>query len=782
MEDLLEENHNEEKYGNKTTFLELVQNKKIVIPIIQRDYAQGRKDINKSKDIEIIRENFLQSLFDTITNNNPIVLDYIYGAEDDIERFQPIDGQQRLTTLFLLYWYFSIKDKKNDEVKERLLNFTYETRSSSTDFCKALVNSNMDISNSSIDDKISDLIIDCPWFYQFWQYDPTISAMLNMIDAIHKKFFEIENGFELLTRETNPLISFWTLSLEDFGLSDDLFIKMNARGKKLSKFENFKAKFEDNLDEIIHNDEVSDKWKSDIDNEWLDYFWKKYNNNKDEIKNVEIYMYRYILLVSEMINCKKPIELKVVSNFSVDCNYFDIINKVFNDENNVRYLCDAMNFLINLEESNCNYELSEVRELIDKQIKNDSDNLFYSDKAYLFACIDFCREFGYKEEALYKDYNYLIKKLISGQRTLRPNFKKYFTIIDTRNIGNFLSGIDKIISKLKTNKNIIDTLVDSEMKNITGISYLKHEIEKAAIINNSKSNSQSIQREIELFENNKHFKGMIHNVIEHEKKELLLSYSDFEKLMEQESELILRAITSFSFIIEDRYKGTWNLFWTEKDTTQQNAYYREVYYKKFLGFSPEIDTEEFGDILLTRDNGKIAEGVQAFFKRYGELKSSCPAKEAGDILKEIIEWNLKNNITPNSQQYYFVKHPEFITGKYNVYGSRPNYAIRKCVGDSYESGHYNPYQKAVSRIISSDNSIKVTAEYFNIIDRNAEELDFIVLSNGIKMFILPDGNWRIINPNKLSLSVVATKMIQTDILLRNDCDSIEVAVEFIKKL
>ena len=60
-----------------TTFGEgqdTVQLKKIVIPIIQRDYAQGRK----GSDIKRVRDNFLDALYDAITDK-PIVLDFIYG-------------------------------------------------------------------------------------------------------------------------------------------------------------------------------------------------------------------------------------------------------------------------------------------------------------------------------------------------------------------------------------------------------------------------------------------------------------------------------------------------------------------------------------------------------------------------------------------------------------------------------------------------------------------------------------------------------------------------------
>src|SRR5690554_592843 len=88
------------------TFIELLEKyNKIQIPIIQRDYAQGRTD-HKTK---MIRESFVKDLHNAIKpGSNNIHLDFIYGYENEIDsqkHFIPLDGQQRLTTLFLLHWY-----------------------------------------------------------------------------------------------------------------------------------------------------------------------------------------------------------------------------------------------------------------------------------------------------------------------------------------------------------------------------------------------------------------------------------------------------------------------------------------------------------------------------------------------------------------------------------------------------------------------------------------------------------------------------------------------------
>ena len=95
---------------------------KIIIPIIQRDYAQGRNTTN----IKRVRKNFLDALFDAVTSK-PITLDFIYGDLDDKGILTPLDGQQRLTTLFLLYWYAAKRENISADEYKFLKNFSYET-------------------------------------------------------------------------------------------------------------------------------------------------------------------------------------------------------------------------------------------------------------------------------------------------------------------------------------------------------------------------------------------------------------------------------------------------------------------------------------------------------------------------------------------------------------------------------------------------------------------------------------------------------------------------------
>ncbi len=236
--------------GKILGFSELMQAHKLEIPIIQRDYAQGRKDKRE------IRQNFLKALYESIISNIPIKLDFIYGSCLN-GSFQPLDGQQRLTTLFLLHWYAALKDKElNDDTKNLLSKFSYETRITSRDFCLALIKNEIIIPNS--ESNISDIIIDSNWFFLSWKSDPTIDAMLRTIDDIHKQFNRVENLWAKLNSKPS-LVSFYHVELENIGLTDDLYIKMNARGKLLTPFENFKASLQKKIED--------EKWDSSIHSE-----------------------------------------------------------------------------------------------------------------------------------------------------------------------------------------------------------------------------------------------------------------------------------------------------------------------------------------------------------------------------------------------------------------------------------------------------------------------------------------------------------------------------------
>ena len=291
---------------NKTTFWKFLKENEIEIPIIQRDYAQGRLGE------ETLRKNFLADLKKAIDaeDNVEMKLDFVYGSTEN-DKLSPLDGQQRLTTLWLLHWYIALRaGKLNDDEDncQTFSKFTYETRISSREFCQNLcIPEHFEKFDGS---DIVGFIIKQTWFYSAWKQDPTIQSMLRMLGGTkinNKKGEDIVDGIEELFRDTQQdvfyrywnlltktgKIVFYQLQLKDFGLSDDLYIKMNARGKQLTSFENFKADLIRYIQ--VSYDEENGAWQSlldarngipiKLDNDWTDIFWKNksVDNKIDEI-------------------------------------------------------------------------------------------------------------------------------------------------------------------------------------------------------------------------------------------------------------------------------------------------------------------------------------------------------------------------------------------------------------------------------------------------------------------------------------------------------------------
>ena len=266
----------------------------IIIPRIQRDYAQGR--IGKSE--ERIRQRFLDALYDAIHKQKSITLDFVYG---DVEngKLTLLDGQQRLTTLFLLHWYAAKKENIEKQAYDFLIHFSYDARFSSRDFCKAIIEKEMNVCSDTLSKEIENQA----WYPFDWKNDATIQSMLVMIDAINQKFANVENLWQALTEK--DLILFYFLPLERMGLSDELYIKMNSRGKPLTDFEHFKAAF---LEIIKDQDEqLYKKFSKKIDIDWTDMLFPYRGENQI----IDDEFMRYFKFISHILcyqNDIRPIE------------------------------------------------------------------------------------------------------------------------------------------------------------------------------------------------------------------------------------------------------------------------------------------------------------------------------------------------------------------------------------------------------------------------------------------------------------------------------------------
>lgn len=286
----------------------------IEIPLIQRDYAQGR-DVPK---VNSIRERFLGALRKALTNNEPITLDFVYGEIDNNRMLIPLDGQQRLTTLFLLHWYIARHEGVSEDKLAFLTKFSYATRYSAREFCKHLVSPNYqpDFSHN----KLSDDIADQCWMQLDWKNDPTISAMLRMIDSIHVKF---RSYTDLWQRLEAGCISFYFLPIKELGATDELYIKMNSRGKPLTEFENFKAEWEASIKAIEPNimsqqevEQLQHRIEQKLDIDWTDLLWPYRNGKTDSSADdvIDDKFIRYFRFLTDIIFYKDDRYVKDTSD------------------------------------------------------------------------------------------------------------------------------------------------------------------------------------------------------------------------------------------------------------------------------------------------------------------------------------------------------------------------------------------------------------------------------------------------------------------------------------
>lgn len=277
----------------------------IEIPLIQRDYAQGR-DMPK---VNYIRTRFVRALREALINNEPITLDFVYGEIDNNRTLIPLDGQQRLTTLFLLHWYIARYEGVSEDKLDFLTKFSYATRYSAREFCKHLVSP--DYQPDFNCSRLSDEIKDQSWMPHDWENDPTISAMLRMIDYIHVMFNNSCNN--LWRRLEAGCISFYFLPIKQLGATDDLYIKMNSRGKPLTEFENVKAEWEASIRTISPSimpqqdaEQLQHRIEQKLDLDWTDLLWPYRNgqtgSSADDV--VDDKFIRYLRFLTDIIYYK----------------------------------------------------------------------------------------------------------------------------------------------------------------------------------------------------------------------------------------------------------------------------------------------------------------------------------------------------------------------------------------------------------------------------------------------------------------------------------------------
>ena len=286
---------------------EFLTKHEVEIPMLQREYAQGRESQRE------VADRFLKAIFEVLEKDGgSLHLDFIYGymeGKNSAKKLILIDGQQRITTLWLLHFYIYARAGRLDEkAKKWLGKFSYSVRESSKEFCENLLKNDFctqDSPKEIIYDKASEFVKNGDL-----DNDPTIKAMIHMLDRIHDKFegsrveffkSEVNNKLEKMCEMSEDSIrllqdflnndewkddskvfgclidkldkiTFDFFDMGQFKLGEELYIKMNARGKQLSDYENLKAGIEEGLKREDEDRERFESLTQNIDSHWSDYF------------------------------------------------------------------------------------------------------------------------------------------------------------------------------------------------------------------------------------------------------------------------------------------------------------------------------------------------------------------------------------------------------------------------------------------------------------------------------------------------------------------------------
>lgn len=715
--DIFDANFGDEKNAIKIS--------KVEIPIIQRDYAQGRYQ----KDIQRIRDRFLDALFDAV-EGTPITLDFVYGNVKGNGVMTPLDGQQRLTTLFLLHWYASKRCNIPESECSCLKSFSYETRFSARAFCQDLVNFTPDFTLP-----VAKQIRNQAWFPLEWEKDPTISAMLTMIDAIVEKFASVQDLWQKLK---DGKISFYFLPIQDMGLTDELYIKMNSRGKPLTPFEHFKAELEKTI--RSHSEELAKRVIAKIDSSWTDLLWS-YRGDNNIIDDEFI---RYFKFICSILYYKAG---QSTRNKSSDV--FDLLKDLFSTANenavaNVEFLESYFDCWTNLPN-----KMSPAQYLAQFMSAQHELGKVISSPIDIFQeCLDQCDELsGYSRKftlgrtvLLYAIIQYLLNQTSITENQFRRRLRSIQNLIN--NSSNELSdsedrqGGNRLPATLKQVDSIIlKAEVDLALGPNLNSNQLKEEKAKLAWTEANPSLAESLF----VLEDHPLLYGQI-AIIGLEKPEL---FPRFGKLFDQERryDSIMKALMTEGIYAQYNTKGVIQLG-SEKDASWKSLFHRSgstgfeqtrnaltSLLAKDENFSTDWLNNQVNTFIIDREAQKQFD-FQYYYIKYSSFRNSPYGKYFAYNLTpntySVVVMRTEHKKSENSFQPFLYEADRF-----HIYRAELGESLRYLVGtDTISIRCYDKCFKV--RTIPPD--FKATSETIDIPQNNGiDKTDrIIVLRNWLK--------------------------------------------------
>lgn len=272
---------------------------KIVIPDLQRDYCWGDnaytgKDNNPQELVSGFLKNIIE-LFET-DEESSVTLGLVYGYEQPCNHIQICDGQQRLTTLFLLLGVLNMKCKEhkvfdNYIISEQEMKDDYEPhllyaiRESTLYFLSDLslhlfINRELDVNE----------IKKSNWYFCEYDQDASIQSMISAVKIISRildSYNEI-NYQKLGNYVLNKLrVLYYDMGNRSRG--EETYVVINTTGEPLSATENIKPI-------LLGNPSLSEEQRRKYSDQWEEreeWFWQHRGIDKTSDNGMYIFLTWY---------------------------------------------------------------------------------------------------------------------------------------------------------------------------------------------------------------------------------------------------------------------------------------------------------------------------------------------------------------------------------------------------------------------------------------------------------------------------------------------------------
>jgi len=289
------------KYSIKELFVNRYVDQ-IVIPEIQRDYVWKKEQVTglfysihsdflKFQDckenvpkIETTDEDLKRAFEEFFLKrhfSSNIGFIYAYNDDQSAGKYFLIDGQQRITTIFLLLLALTSdeedlkKDFKSTYFKDNILKVDYKVREAAHQFLLAFVESKL---MGTTDIK------DASWYFKNqYDSDTTIQSILKNFRTLKNLISTQENlNKKSLYSYLENYVSFWYFDTNVSEQGEELYIYMNARGEQIQGNENIKADLLGRLNSQGNQEDLKKDYGARWE-EWQDFFWQ----NKGENENAD---------------------------------------------------------------------------------------------------------------------------------------------------------------------------------------------------------------------------------------------------------------------------------------------------------------------------------------------------------------------------------------------------------------------------------------------------------------------------------------------------------------